>query len=118
MQLTRTARRIIATGAVAGGTLGGLGVTMATASPASADTLPAYTANGFCSTTVANAGTPTLYKKVCTGQYKVTKATYQFTQDQLGVCPAMGVMVNLTEVWISPPTGGSPTILNSYKASL
>jgi hypothetical protein len=114
-----TTRRLARAGAIAAGTLAcTVGAVAVTAGVASADTLPAYTANGFCVTLVANLGQPTIYKKECTGEYKVTRATYQFTQDATGICPALGVMVELDETWISPPTGGSPTILVSYHAHL
>ena len=89
---------------------------IASAGVARADTLPAYGRDGFCSTQVANYGTPRIYVKYCTGEYKVSRSTYQFTQDALGYCPADGVWVELDETWLSPPTGGSPTILVGYDA--
>ena len=116
MQLTRTARRLLATGTVAAGAISGIALTTMNATPASAGTLPAYTADGFCSTSVINAGSPKIEGKTCTGLYKVTKATYKFTEDNIKACPAMGVMVHLDEKWISPPTGGAPTVLASYHA--
>jgi hypothetical protein len=48
----------------------------------------------------------------------VTRATYKFTEDNLHICPRMGILVHLDERWISPPTGGALTILESYHAYL
>ena len=119
MQLGKKARRIITTG-VAAASMTGMGIAVvAGAAPASAaDKLPAYTRDAFCVTRTLNAGQPSIKGKTCTGLYKVTKATYRFTEDNLHICPRMGILVHLDERWISPPTGGSPTILASYHAYL
>jgi hypothetical protein len=95
----------------------GIGAAVVLASPAYADTLPAYTANGFCTTHTINAF-HNVKEKDCTGQYRVTKSTYKFTQDNLKACPRVGVMVNLDETWVSGPQGGQPTILAHYHVYL
>jgi hypothetical protein len=118
MQFRNKAQRLITTSVVTASMVG-LGITaVSAASPAyAADKLPAYT-NAFCVTRTLNAGQPSIEGRTCTGYYKVTKATYQFTQDNLHICPRMGIFVHLDEKWISPPTGGSPTILASYHVYL
>ncbi len=119
MRLGKKAQRIVLAGIAAGG-MTGLGIAaVGGAAPAgAADKLPAYTRDAFCSTRTLNAGQPPIEGMTCTGLYKVTKATYRFTEDNLHVCPRMGIFVHLDERWISPPTGGSPTILASYRAYL
>jgi uncharacterized membrane protein len=119
MGLGNMARRLITTGAVAA-SMTGMGIAaVAGAGPASAaDKLPAYTRGGFCVTRTLNVGQPAIKGETCAGLYKVTRATYQFTEDNLHICPRMGIFVHLDEAWISPPTGGSPTILASYHAYL
>lgn len=118
MQLGEKARRLI-TGGVVVGSITGMGIAaVSAAAPAgAADKLPAYT-RAFCVTRTLNAGQPSIEGKTCTGYYKVTKATYRFTEDNLHICPRMGILVHLNEAWISPPTGGSPTILAGYHAYL
>ncbi|MGA2825602.1 MAG: hypothetical protein ABSF03_05735 [Streptosporangiaceae bacterium] len=117
MRLAKKTRRLIMTG-VAAASMTGMGVAAIGAVPASAaDKLPAYT-SGFCVTRTLNVGQPSIKGKRCTGYYKVTRATYQFSEDNLHVCPRMGIYVHLDEAWISPPTGGAPTILASYHAYL
>ena len=115
MQLGNKARRLI-TAIVAGGSISAA-VVSAAAPAMAADRLPAYT-QGFCYTRTLNIGQPSIKGETCTGFYKVTKATYKFTQDTLHRCPRMGISVHLDERWISPPTGGAPTILRSYHAYL
>ncbi len=107
-------------GAVAAfGSLGSGAIIISQAGSASAaDTLPAYTADGFCTTSVINAGQPPIKGKQCSGLYKVDKSTYQFSEHTLRACPRYGTMVHLDEKFISPPTGGDPTILASYHAYL
>src|SRR5579859_7311790 len=106
--------------AVAACTVAGLGIAAVSgAAPAgAADKLPAYTADGFCVTRTLHAGQPRIEGRTCTGLYKVTRATYKFTEDNLHICPRMGILVHLDERWISPPAGGAPTILASYHAYL
>lgn len=117
MKLSKTARRILAAVAIAAGSMSGMGIGAAAGVvSASADTLPAYTRDGFCTTRTLNAGQPPIKGKTCTGLYRVTKSTYKFTEDNLHVCPRSGILVHLDEKWISPPTGGAPTILASYHA--
>lgn len=98
-----------------GGGLAGI-TALATAASAS-PSLPNYTSNGFCSTQTVNYFHDIEVMK-CTGNYVVNKSTYQFTQDAINACPRMGVLADLSETWVSPPTGGSPTILASYHVSL
>jgi hypothetical protein len=118
MRFANQARRIIMTGVVAASVTGAGLATVGGAAPAgAADRLPAYT-HGFCVTRTLNAGQPRIEGETCTGVYKVTRATYQFTQDTLHLCPRMGIFVHLDEKWISPPTGGAPTILAAYHAYL
>ncbi len=120
MQLKKKARNLLVGGAIATfGTLGASGFAVAQAGSASAaDTLPAYTANGFCTTRVINAGQPPIKGEQCSGDYQVNRSTYKFTQDRLGFCPRYGITVHLEESFISPPTGGDPTILVSSHAFL
>lgn len=118
MRLGKKIRRLITTGVVAG-SMTGMGIAAVSgAIPANAaDKLPAYT-RAFCVTRTLNVGQPSIKGERCTGFYKVTRATYRFTEDNLHICPRMGILVHLNEAWISPPTGGSPTILASYHAYL
>lgn len=119
MRFGTKARRTIMAGIAAGAMAGlGIGAVSGAAPAGAADKLPAYTADGFCVTQTLNAGQPRIEGMTCTGLYKVTKATYKFTEDSLHICPRMGILVHLDERWISPPTGGSPTILVSYRAHL
>ena len=117
MLLGEKVRRLVMAGVI--GIMAGVAITAGSgATPANAaDRLPAYT-EGYCTTQTINAGQPSIEGKTCTGFYKVTKVTYQFTQDNLHICPRMGILVHLDERWISPPTGGAPTILASYHAYL
>jgi hypothetical protein len=118
MQLGKKAQLLIKTSVVAGSIAGAGIIAVSAAAPASAaDKLPAYT-RAFCVTRTLNAGQPSIKGETCTGYYKVTKATYRFTEDNLHICPRMGIFIHLDEKWISPPTGGSPTILASYHAYL
>jgi hypothetical protein len=118
MRLGKKARRLMMTGIVAG-SMTGMGIAaVGTAAPASAaDKLPAYT-SAFCFTRTLNVGQPSIKGETCTGYYKVTRSTYKFSEDSLHICPRMGILVHLDETWISPPTGGPPTILNGYHAYL
>ena len=115
MQPRKKARRLITAGIAAGSI--GIAVVSAAAPASAADKLPAY-ARAFCFTRTLNVGQPSISGKTCTGYYKVTKATYRFTQDNLHMCPRMGILVHLDESWISPPTGGTPSILAGYHAYL
>ncbi len=115
MKIGKKARRLITAGIAVGSI--GIAAVSAAAPASAADKLPAY-ARGFCSTRTLNVGQPSIIGERCTGYYKVTKATYRFTQDNLHICPRMGIFVHLDESWISPPTGGSPTILVGYHAYL
>ena len=118
MRLGNKARRLITTGAVAASmAASGIAVVGGAAPASAADRLPAYT-KGFCNIRTLNVGQPSIEGKTCSGWYKVTRATYRFTEDNLHVCPRMGISVHLDEAWISPPTGGSPTILAGYRAYL
>ena len=116
MQLGKKARRFAMVGAVVVGSI--IAAVGGAVSASATDQLPRYTADGFCVTRTLNVGQPSIKGETCSGLYKVTKATYQFTQDNLHACPRMGIMVHLDEAWISPPTGGAPTILASYHAYL
>ena len=116
MQLGKKARRLV-TAIVAGGSISAA-VVSAAAPAMAADQLPAYTRGYYCTTRTLNIGQPSIKGETCTGFYKVTKATYKFTQDTLHLCPRMGISVHLDERWISPPIGGAPTILASYHAYL
>jgi hypothetical protein len=119
MGLGKRARRIIMTGVAAASVTGMGSAAVSGAAPAgAADKLPAYTVDAFCATRTLNAGQPSIKGKTCTGLYKVTRATYRFTEDNLHTCPRMGIIVHLDEAWISPPTGGSPTILAGYHVYL
>ncbi len=115
MRLGKKARRLIMAGIAAGSI--GIAAVSAAAPASAADQLPAY-ARAYCSTRTLNIGQPSIRGETCTGYYKVTKATYRFTEDNLHMCPRMGISVQLEESWISPPTGGSPTILAGYRAYL
>jgi hypothetical protein len=119
MRLGMKARKLVRIGAVAG-SMAATGIAaISGAGPASAaDKLPAYTADAFCVTQTLNVGQPSIKGETCSGLYKVTRATYKFTEDNLHICPRMGILVHLDERWISPPTGGAPTILASYHAYL
>jgi hypothetical protein len=116
MQLGKKARRLVMAGAFA--VTGIIATVNGGASASAADQLPAYSTPTFCFTHVINLGQPSIEGKTCSGFYRVTKATYKFTQDNLRLCPRMGTLVHLDERWISPPTGGAPTILASYHAYL
>jgi hypothetical protein len=116
MQFGKRARRFVAAGAVLAGSMSAMGIA---AMPASAaDTLPAYTGHTYCFIQKLNLGQPAIKGETCQGYYRVTRATYKFTEDNLHICPRMGIYVHLDERWISPPTGGAPTILASYHAYL
>lgn len=119
MRLGNKARRLIRMGVVAGSITAAMGIAaVGAAGPASAaDTLPAYT-TAWCNVRTLNVGQPSIEGKTCSGLYKVTRATYRFTEDNLHMCPRMGILVHLDERWISPPTGGAPTILVGYHAYL
>jgi hypothetical protein len=115
MQLKDKVFALAAGATLVGGSLAGI---VAAAMPASASpSLPNYTSNGFCSTQTVNAFHDVEVMK-CTGNYVVNKSTYEFTQDAINACPKMGALADLSETWVSPPTGGSPTILASYHVSL
>lgn len=119
MRLTKKVRRFMMSGVFAG-SMAGMGLAVVGTAPAASatDALPAYTANGFCVNKIVNVGPPTIKGKTCTGQYAVTNETRKFSEDNLKVCPQNGTLVNLGEKWISPPTGGDPTVLASYWVSL
>lgn len=99
--------------------MAGLGaMAVSTAGSASASgSLPALS-NGFCHTQTINLGYPTIEGKTCTGNYTVDRSNYQFTQDATHTCPRIGINANMTEKFISPPTGGAPTILAGYTVTL
>ena len=120
MQLRKTARRLAVAGAVVAGSMSGMGIAAVIGSaPASAaDKLPGYTGHTFCFIRTLNVGQPSIKGRTCSGFYRVTKATYKFTEDNIHACPRMGILVHLDEAWISPPMGGAPTILAGYHAYL